>query len=75
MTATGQPIDWRGLLHEGEGRRLLHPCASGPSWTSPVSRLADVCKMSACNMNMQVSFLAHNRAKSPATLGLSRDAL
>ncbi len=69
VQAAGKP------RHEGEGHRLLHHCASGPSRASCVARLDDVCKMSACSMNMQVCIPVHNRAKAPATLALSRDAL
>ena len=53
-------------VNEGESRSLLYPIASGSSGTSFVARLADVCKMSACNMNIQASTPTPNRAKAPA---------
>jgi len=64
----GSYSDWRGPWlqasgkphYEGEGCRLLHPSATGPSQTSFVARLADVCKMSACNMHMQASTSTRN---------------
>jgi hypothetical protein len=52
--------------NEGEGCRLLDLSLSGPSQTICVVRSADVCKMSACNINMEASTPTHNGANASA---------